>query len=70
MWRDEDDMKTQSQNLNGVKFPCQIRLLSDSVTVYAGIGFEYVRVGSLSNRDFPEIVEVKEDKESRLWGAA
>lgn len=68
MWKDESNGKTQLQNLIGVKFPCKIRLLCDSVTVYTGMGFEYVTAGSVSARDFPEIIEVREDKESRLWG--
>lgn len=53
---------------DGVQFPCKIRLLSDSVTVYTGAGFEYVMAGSVSNRDFLEIIEVREGKESILWG--
>lgn len=68
MWKDENNLKTQPQNLLGVKFPCKIRLLSDSITIYTGMGLEYVKVGSVSDKDFPEIVEVGEDKESRLWG--
>ncbi len=46
----------------------EIRLLVDYITIYSGIGFEYVKVGSLSVRDSPEIVEVGEDKKSMLWG--
>lgn len=68
MWKDESNWKTQLQNLIGVKFPCKVRLLCDSVTVYTGMGFEYVAVGSVSDKDFPEIIEVGEGKESRLWG--
>lgn len=68
MWKDKSDLKMLSLNLTGVKFPCKIRLLSDSVTVYAGMGFEYVKVGSVSDKELQEIVEAREDKESRLWG--
>lgn len=68
MWRDECNLKTQSQNIIGVQLPCKIRLHCDSITVYAGAGSEYVTVGSVSNKDFPEIMEVREGKESRLWG--
>ena len=68
MWKNESNLRTQSQNAIGVEFPCKIRLLSDSVTVYAGMGFEYVKVGSVSDKDLPEILEAREYKESRLWG--
>lgn len=61
-------MLTSEDNLIGVQFPCKIRLLSDSVTVFSGMGFEYISVGSISDIDYPEIVEIKEGKESRLWG--
>ena len=63
MWKDESNLRMQPQNVIGVKFPCKIRLLSDSVTVYAG-----VKVGSVTDKDLPEILEAREDKESRLWG--
>lgn len=53
MWTDKNTLKTQSFNLTGVQFPCKIRLLSDSVTIYTAAGFEYVTVGSVSIRDFP-----------------
>ena len=68
MWKDESNLRMQPQNVIGVKFPCKIRLLSDSVTVYAGVGFEYVKVGSVTDKDLPEILEAREDKESRWWG--
>lgn len=68
MWTGKINLKMQSSNLTGVQFPCKIKLLSDSVTVYTGAGFEYVAVGSVSARDFPEIMEIREGKESILWG--
>lgn len=68
MWTDKNTLKMQSSNLTGVQFPCKIRILSDSVTIYTGAGFEYVTAGSVSNRDFPEIMEIREGKESILWG--
>ena len=68
MRKDENNLKTYSLSLDGVKFTCKIRLLVYYIKVYSGMGFEYVKVGSLSVRDFPEIVEVGEDKKSRLWG--
>lgn len=66
MCKFENDLNTQ--NLIGEQFPCKIRLLSDIVTVYTGMGFEYTTVGSVSNKDLPEIVEVREGKEAILWG--
>lgn len=68
MWEDKSSLRTQFSNLAGVQFPCKIRLLSDSVTIYTGAGYEYVTAGSVSDRDFPEIMEVWEGKESNLWG--
>lgn len=68
MWEDKRGFKTQLPNLTGVQFPCKIRLLSDSVTIYTGAGYEYVTAGSVSDKDFPEIMEVREGKESNLWG--
>jgi len=64
----ESNLKIQSQSFVGMQLPCKVRVLSDSVTVYSGIGFEYVSVGSVSDKDYPEIVEMREGKESRLWG--
>ena len=68
MWKDKSNLKTQSSNLTGVQFPCKIRLLTDSVTVYTGTGFEYITVGSVTNKEYPEIMEVREGKEAVLWG--
>ena len=68
MWTDKVYSETQSSNLSEVQVPCKIRLLTDSITVYTGAGFEYITVGSVSDRDLPEIVEVREGKESILWG--
>lgn len=68
MWNDKSNSKPQFSNLTGVQFPCKIRLLTDSVTVYTGTGFEYATVGSVVDKDFPEIMEVREGKESILWG--
>lgn len=68
MWKDKSNLKKQFPNLTGVQFPCKIRLLSDSITIYTGAGFEYVTIGSVSDKDFPEIMEVREGKESILWG--
>ena len=68
MRNEKSNLKTQFANLTGVQFPCKIRLLTDSVTVYTGTGFEYVTVGSVTDRDLPEIMEVQEGKEAILWG--
>ncbi len=68
MWKGETGLQTHSLNIGGVQFPCKVKLLVDSVTIYAGMGFEYVKVGSLSAWDSPQIVEIREDNASRLWG--
>jgi hypothetical protein len=46
----------------------KLRLLTYSVTVYTGMGFEYVTVGSVADKEFPEIMEVQKSKEVVLWG--
>ena len=48
--------------------PYPVRLLKDSLEVYAGAGTDYVTVGSVSERDNPVITEEREDRHSELWG--
>ncbi|MCD8197948.1 MAG: hypothetical protein LUE24_12415 [Lachnospiraceae bacterium] len=48
--------------------PCKVKLLQHSVKVYTGAGYEYVQAGSVSRTDCPEIDEVREGKQSVLWG--
>ncbi len=70
MWQEKSNIGTKAaQSIIGTKLPCKVKLLSDYVTVYTGAGFEYVSIGSVSDVDKPEIAEVKEGKESRLWGS-
>lgn len=48
--------------------PYKIRLLRDSLKVYAGPGTEYTTVGSLSKWDNSVIMEESEDRYSEKWG--
>lgn len=48
--------------------PYKIRLLRDSLKVYAGPGTEYTVVTSVSNWDNPVIMEEGEDRYSEKWG--
>lgn len=50
------------------KFPYKIRLLEYTETVYAGAGVEYVVIGSVSERNQPEIVEERTGKGAERWG--
>lgn len=68
MLEDVNNPKIWNQKLRGIEFPCKIELISTPLPVYAGGGYEYVKVEFLSYDDYPEIVEIREDKESRLWG--
>lgn len=49
-------------------FPYKIKLLQDNIPVYTGAGTAYVKIGSISPRDYPQIIEEKEGNGARLWG--
>ena len=68
MWKDKSNLKIRSSNLTGVQFPCKIKIAHLFRTVYTGMGFEYVTVGSVADKEFPEIMEVQKSKEVVLWG--
>lgn len=38
------------------------------MSIYTGVEFEYFSIGSVSDRDLLEIMEVKEGKNENLWG--
>lgn len=66
--RKKDMLNENTKKILNLKLPCKVKLLSSSVPVYTGAGFEYFSVGSVSDRDLQEIMEVKEGKNENLWG--
>ena len=69
MWREENEKRESNNNWKGVKLPCNVKLLCYDVTVYTGAGYEYVTVGSISENNRPVITEIREGKNSILWGS-
>ncbi|MCD8361583.1 MAG: hypothetical protein LUC98_01270 [Lachnospiraceae bacterium] len=68
MQRQKEDAEMNVQAIKQMKLPCRVDLLCNSVKVYTGAGYEYVPAGSVSKTDCPEIDEIREGKQSALWG--
>ncbi|MCD8096444.1 MAG: hypothetical protein LUE31_00055 [Lachnospiraceae bacterium] len=68
MAMESEDTKMKAQTKAQFTLPCKVKLLQYSVKAYTGAGFEYVPAGSVTQSDCPEIVEVREGKQSVLWG--
>ena len=52
-----------------MKLPYGIKIYKDSIPLYTGAGIQYIRIGSISNRDIPiTIIEERQGKGAVLWG--
>lgn len=65
-------LKTHSFDIGGVQFSCKVRLFVDSVIIYVGMGFEYVKARYLSVRNPPRLLRLGRTMhhgcgESEIW---
>ena len=62
-----DGMETLERK-NVARLPYRIRLSEDFLTLYAGPGREYVKMGTISDDQRLEIIEERWGKGQELWG--